>query len=69
MRTSGDRDEVSKNVQVGCSVRVEEIESSNACQSPGGRGQRDSPIMVKGLYFFESLPRLWLFSSCGGKED
>lgn len=51
------------------------MENSYACQSPGGRGQdrdreggeEDSTIIMKGLYFVESLP--CLISSCGWKSD
>ncbi len=51
------------------------MENSNACQSPTGRGQardreggeEDSTIIMKGLYFVESLP--CLISSCGWRSD
>lgn len=51
------------------------MENSNACQSPRGRGQardleggeEDSTIIMKGLYFVESLP--CLISSCGWRSD
>lgn len=51
------------------------MENSNACQSPRGRGQardreggeEDSTIIMKGLYFVESLP--CLISSCGWSSD
>lgn len=59
------------------------MEGSSACQSPGGRGQEgdiqrergreeDRTIIMKGLYFDESLRSLFCFfgsliSSTGGR--
>lgn len=55
-------------------MRVEEIHREQQCVSePRRERAEDSTVIVKGLYFVESLPRLWLFwsliSSCGGKGD